>query len=107
MKDYALRKKNKKWSLAKTKVVDAPAISEVQDSDGVVVREARAEVSHETIQFSKKTYDAETGKAGADSVQEVTVVMCDDRIAMCDKSIAESTSQKEGWETLKTDIEAL
>lgn len=107
MKDYALRKKNKKWSVAKTVVVDAPAVSEVQDSDGVVVREARAEVSHETIQLAKKTYDAETGKAGADSVQEVTVAMCDDRIAMCDKQIAESTSQKEGWETLKTDIAAL
>lgn len=107
MKDYALRKKNKKWSVAKTVVVDAPALSEVKDSDGVVVREARAEVSHETIQLSKKTYDAETGKAGADSVQEVTVAMCDDRIAMCDKSIAESTSQKEGWELLKTDIQAL
>ncbi len=107
MKDYALRKKNKKWSVAKAVVVGAPAVSEVQDSDGVVVREARAEQSHETIQLSKKTYDAETGKAGADSVQEVTVAMCDDRIAMCDKSIAGSTSQKEGWETLKTDISAL
>ena len=51
MKDYALRKKNKKWSVAKTVVVDAPALSEVKDSDGVVVREARAEVSHETIQL--------------------------------------------------------
>lgn len=107
MKDYALRKKNKKWSVAKTVVVSTPAVSEVQDSDGVVVREARAELSHETIRLSKKTYDAETGKAGPDSVQDVSVAMCDERIAMCDNQIAESTSQKEGWETLKTDIAAL
>lgn len=107
MKDYALRKKNKKWSVAKTVVVDVPAVSEVQDSDGVVVREARAEVSHETIKLSKKTYDAETGKAGADSVQDVTVAMCDDRIAMCDNQIADAEAQKAGWETLKTDIAAL
>ena len=107
MKDYATRKKNKKWSVAKNVIVTSPAISEVQDSDGVVVREARAEVSHETIQLAKKTYNAETGKAGADSVQDVSVAMCDDRIAMCDKQIAETTSQKTGWETLKTDIAAL
>ena len=107
MKDYALRKKNKKWSVAKNVVVTSPAVSEVQDSDGVVVREAKAETTFETIQLSKKTYDAETGKAGADSVQDVSVAMCDDRIAMCDNQIAESTSQKEGWELLKTDIQAL
>ena len=107
MKEYAKRVKNKKWAVSKVKVVDQPAVSEVKDSDGVVVRIATAEQSHEVITLSKKTFNSETGIAGADSTQDVTAAMCDDRIAMCDKSIAETTSQKEGWTALKTDIAAL
>ena len=107
MKDYALRKKNKKWSLAKNKVVDSPAVTEVQDSDGVVVRPAQAEHSHEVAQLSKKLYDAETGKAGADQVQDVTEAQCDDQIASCDSRIADIEAEKSGWTTLKADIAAL
>tara|TARA_Y100000593_G_scaffold72151_1_gene132514 strand:- start:667 stop:990 length:324 start_codon:yes stop_codon:yes gene_type:complete len=107
MKDYATRKKNKKWSVAKTKVVDAPAVSEVKDDKGVVVREAKAEVSHEVVKLTKKTFDPETGAAGADSVSEVTVAQCDNEISRYDAKIAEATAQKEGWEALKKDIAAL
>ena len=107
MKDYAARKKSKKWAVAKTKVVDSPAVSEVKDSDGVVVRMAMEEQSHETIKLSKKTFNSETGIAGADSVQDVTTAMCDERMAQIDKQIAEYASQKAGWEALKTDIAAL
>ena len=107
MKDYAKRKKNKKWSVAKTKVVDAPAVSEVKDDKGVVVREAKAEVSHEVVQLTKKTFDPETGAAGTDSVSEVTAAKCDSEISRCDAQIAEATAQKEGWEALKKDIAAL
>ena len=107
MKDYATRKKNKKWSLAKVKVVDQAAVSEVKDDKGVVVREARAEVSHEVVKLTKKTFDPETGAAGADNVSVVTVEQCDNEISRCDKQIAEVTSQKEGWEALKKDIAAL
>ena len=107
MKDYAKRKKNKKWSVAKTKVVTSPAVSEVKDDKGVVVRNASAEVSHEVVQLTKKTFDPETGAAGTDNVSEVTVKQCDNEISSCDKRIAEVTSQKEGWEALKKDIAAL
>ena len=107
MKDYATRKKNKKWSVGKTKVVDAPAVSEVKDDKGVVVRKASAEVSHEVISLTKKTFDPETGSAGADNVQTVTVADCDNQIAQCDNNIAEQTAVKAGWEALKTDIKAL
>ena len=44
MKDYAKRKKNKKWSLAKAKVVDSPAVSEVKDDKGVVLRFSLIEI---------------------------------------------------------------
>ena len=107
MKDYAKRKKNKKWSVAKTKVVTTPAVSEVKDEKGVVVRHAIDEVSHEEIKLTKKTFNPETGVAGTDNVQTVTVEECDRMIAQCDNNIAEQTAVKSGWEALKTDIKAL
>ena len=107
MKDYATRKKNKKWSLAKSKVVDQAAVSEVKDDKGVVVREAKAEVSHEVVKLTKKTFDPETGAAGTDNVSEVTAAQCDSEISRCDAQIADVTAVKEGWEALKKDIAAL
>tara|TARA_Y100001938_G_scaffold135272_1_gene196744 strand:- start:755 stop:1078 length:324 start_codon:yes stop_codon:yes gene_type:complete len=107
MKDYAERKKNKKWSVAKSKVVTSPAVTEVKDDKGVVVRKAKAEVSHDAIQLIKKRYDAETGKALPDTTQEMSVEQCDASIAHCDKRIAEVTAEKDGWTALKADIEAL
>ena len=107
MKNYAERKKNKKWALAKNKVVTSPAVTEVKDDKNVVVRAAKAEESYEVIQVTKKTYDAETGKAGADQVQDVTEAQCDDQIASCDSRIADIEAEKSGWTTLKADIKAL
>ena len=107
MKDYSQRKKDKKWSVAKNKVVTSPAVTEVKDDEGVVVRSASAEVSHEAIQLTKKRYDAETGKALPDYTQEVSVEQCDSSIADCDKRIAEITAEKDGWTALKADIKAL
>ena len=107
MKNYAERKKNKKWSLAKNKVVTRPAVTEVQDGDGVVVRSAMAEESHEVVQLSKKVYDPETGKAGKDQVQDLTEAQCDDQIASCDSRIADIQAEKDGWTALKADIAAL
>ena len=107
MKNYAERKKNKKWSLAKNKVVTRPAVTEVQDADGVVVRAASAERSHEVVQLTKKVYNSETGKAGTDQVQDLTAVQCDTQIASCDSRIADITAEKDGWTVLKADIEAL
>ena len=107
MKNYAERKKNKNWSLAKNKVVTSPAVTQVKDDKGVVVRAAQAEQSHEVVQLSKKRYDAETGKAGADQVEDVTVAKCDNQIASCDSRIADIEAEKSGWTTLKADIAAL
>ena len=107
MKNYAERKKNKKWVLAKNKVVDSPAVTEVKDDKGVVVRAAKAEQSHEVVQLSKKVYDSETGKASADQVQDVTVAQCDSSIASCDSRIADIQAEKDGWTALKADIKAL
>ena len=107
MKGYADKKKDKKWSVAKVKIVDSPAVSEVKDSDGVVVRAKQDEVSHEVVQLSKKRYDAETGKALADNTQEVSSEMCTQEIARYDNQIADLTAEKDGWTALKADIDAL
>ena len=107
MKEYARRKKNKKWSVAKVKVVDSPAVSEVKDDKGVVVRAKTDEVSHDEIKLSKKRFDPSTGSALADELQRVSVEECDRQIAQCDEQIAEYTAQKDGWTALKTDIKAL
>ena len=47
MKNYKAQKSAKNWSVKKTKVVDYPAVSEVKDDDGNVVRQAQAEQSHD------------------------------------------------------------
>ena len=71
MHNYKALKAASKVSVRKQKVVDRAAVSEVKDGDEVV-RKAQAEESHEVVQLSKKVYDSETGKAGADQVQDVT-----------------------------------
>ena len=43
MKNYKAMKSAKSWSVKKAKVVDRPAVSEVKDDDGNVVRAAEAE----------------------------------------------------------------
>ena len=40
MKNYKAMKSAKNWSVKKVKVIDYPAVSEVKDDDGNVVREA-------------------------------------------------------------------
>tara|TARA_R100000458_G_C8271427_1_gene246149 strand:+ start:2296 stop:2619 length:324 start_codon:yes stop_codon:yes gene_type:complete len=107
MKGYAQKKKDKKWSVGKIKEVVSPAVSEVKDEKGIVVRDAQAEVSIEVIKLSKKRYDPETGKALADHEETMSVEQCDQAVSDIDNQIAELTAQKEGWVALKADIKAL
>ena len=107
MKGYAQKKKDKKWSVGKTKEVVSPAVTEVKDEKGVVVREAKAEESIDIIKLSKKRYDPETGKALADHEERMSVEKCDEAVKGLDEQIADLTAQKEGWVALKADIEAL
>ena len=107
MKGYAQKKKEKKWSVGKSKFVITPAVTEVQDENGVVVRQGIAEESKDIIKLSKKRYDPETGKALANIEEDVSVSRCDEEVSRLDNQIAELTAQKEGWEALKADIEAL
>ena len=73
MKNYKAMKSAKSWSVKKAKVVDSPAVSEVKDDDGKVVRAAQAEQSHNELQLVKKRYDSNSGKALDDSVQSYSL----------------------------------
>jgi len=84
-----------------------PAVTEVKDENGVVVRQAQAEESIDVIKLSKKRYDPETGKALADHEERMSVEQCDQAVSDIDNQIAELTAQKEGWVALKADIKAL
>lgn len=107
MKNYKQMKKDKKWSVAKEKVVTSPAVSEVKDDQGVVVRAARAEESHEDIKLIKKHYSSETGKALDDIKSVISESFCDESIKQIDAQIAELTAEKEDYVQLKADIKAL
>ena len=54
MKNYASMKKAKIWSVAKKKVVTSPAISEVKDENGIVVRDKQDEMSYDAFNIIKK-----------------------------------------------------
>ena len=107
MKGYSAKKTAKKWSVAKTKVVDIPAVTEVKDEDGKVVRAKVDEKSHDEIMLSKKVYDSETGKALTDSSVAVSDGECDVMIESIDLQVTELGEQKSGWVALKADIAKL
>tara|TARA_R100001015_G_C4633768_1_gene199200 strand:- start:4683 stop:5006 length:324 start_codon:yes stop_codon:yes gene_type:complete len=107
MKGYAQKKKDKKWSVGKTKEVVSPAVTEVKDEKGVVVREAKAEESIDIIKLSKKRYDPETGKALSDFEERMSVEKCDEAVKSLDEQIVNLTAEKDGWIALKADIKAL
>jgi hypothetical protein len=107
MKDYAERKKNKKWSAKKVVTVVSPAVTEVKDENDVVVRAKKDEVTREELSLSKKRWDAETGKALDDNVQTYTIENIDSQIASCDSRIADAQADKDGWELFKADLQAL
>ena len=69
MKDYSKMKSSKKWSVSKKKVVSSPAISEVKDENGVIVREKQDEISYDDIKLIKKQFDSNTGLA-VDNIEQ-------------------------------------
>ena len=88
-------------------MVDIPAVTEVKDEDGKVVRAKVDEKSHDEIMLSKKVYDSETGKALTDSVVAVSDGECDVMIESIDLQVTELGEQKSGWVALKADIAKL
>ncbi len=107
MKNYKAMKSAKSWSVKKTKVVDSKAVSEVKDDDGNVVREARAEQSHDELQLVKKHWDASSGKALDDSVQSYSLEQIARDISSMKANIKQMQDEQADMEELEKDLKAL
>ena len=97
----------KSWSVRKAKVVDSPAVSEVKDDDGNVVREAQAEQSHEELQLVQKRWDASSGKALDDSVQSFDLGSLASDISRIKADIKSLQDEQADMEQLEKDLKAL
>jgi hypothetical protein len=107
MKNYKAMKSAKNWSVKKAKVVDRPAVSEVKDDDGNVVRAAEAEMSHDELQLVQKRFDPSNGKALDDSVQSYNLRDVAKRIQECKDRASEAQAEQADWEELEKDLKAL
>ena len=107
MKNYKAMKSAKSWSVKKAKVVDSPAVSEVKDDDGNVVREAQAEQSHDELQLVRKQYDSNSGKALDDSVQSVDLGSLANDISRVKADISRLQDEQADMEQLEKDLKAL
>ena len=107
MKNYKAMKSAKSWSVKKAKIVDSPAVSEVKDDDGNVVREAQAEQSHDELQLVRKQWDASSGKALDDAVQSFSLEDVARNIQSCKDRASEAKAEQAGWEELEKDLKAL
>ena len=107
MKDYKAQKSAKNWSVKKVKVVDSPAVSEVKDDDGNVVRQAQAEQSHDELQLVRKQWDASNGKALDDAVSSWNLEDVAREIQSCKDRASEAQAEQADWEELEKDLKAL
>ena len=107
MKNYKAMKAAKSWSVKKTKVVNSPAVKEVKDDDGNVVRVAEAERSHDELQLVRKQFDSSSGKALDDSVQSYSLSDVANRIQQCKDRTSEAQAEQADWEELEKDLKAL
>ena len=107
MKNYKAQKSAKNWSVRKAKVVDYPAVSEVKDDDGNVVRQAQAEQSHEELQLVRKQWDASSGKALDDAVSSWSLEQVASEIQSCKDRASEAQAEQADWEELEKDLKAL
>ena len=107
MKDYKKSKKAKNSVLSKKKIVTVPAVEEVKDSKGVVIQAKVAEESYNEIVITKKAYCPDTGKAVDSIVNSYTIDVVDDSISNLEEQIDRLSAEKEDWEAVKADFEAL
>ena len=107
MKNYKAMKSAKSWSVKKAKIVESPAVSEVKDDDGNVVREAQAEQSRDELQLVRKQWDASSGKALDDAVQSFSLGEVAREIESCKDRASEAQAELADWEELEKDLKAL
>ena len=93
---YSSLKSSKVASLGKEKQVVREAISEVKDSEGMLVRKAEAKQEREYVAMSQKRWDAESGDAMDDSKSEYSLSQLESEKARYDADMARAKAQSDG-----------
>ena len=94
--EYSTLKSGSKVSFAADKVTTKEAVSEVQDSDGNVVRKAEAKEEREFVVLAQKRWDGQTGEALSDSKREYSLSDLESEKARFDADIARLQAQSDG-----------
>ena len=93
---YSSLKSGSKVSFGKEKQEIRPAVSEVKDGDGKVVRKAEAKEEREYVAMSQKRWNAESGEAQDDSKQEYSLSDLEREKAHYDADMASAKAQSDG-----------
>ena len=104
---YSSLKSSKLASLGKEKQVMKEAVSEVQDSDGKVVRKAEDKQEREYVAMSQKRWDAESGDAMDDSKREYSLSDLEREKARYDSDMARAKAQSDGIAVAIADFKKL
>ena len=104
---YSSLKSGSKVSFGKEKQEIRPAVSEVKDSDGKVVRAAEAKEEREYVAMSQKRWDAESGEAQDDSKREYSLSDLEREKARYDAEQAKAKAQSDGLAAAIADFKKL
>ena len=94
--EYSTLKSGSKVSFAADKQTTKEAVSEVQDSDGNVVRKAEAKEERSFVVLAQKRWDSQTGEALSDSKHEYSLSDLEREKAHYDSEIARLQAQSDG-----------
>ena len=94
--EYSTLKSGSKVSFAADKETTKEAVSEVQDSDGNVVRKAEAKEERSFVVLAQKSWDSQTGEALSDSKRGYSLSELESEKARFDSDIARLQAQSDG-----------
>jgi len=104
---YSSLKSGSKISFGKEKEEIRPAVSEVKDSDGKVVRAAQAKEEREYVAMSQKQWSAESGEAQDDSKREYSLSDLEREKERHDRDMARAKAQSDGLAAAIEDFKKL
>ena len=94
--EYSTLKSGSKVSFAADKQTTKEAVSEVQDSDGKVVRAAEAKEERSFVVLAQKRWDGKTGEALSDSKREYSLSDLESEKGRFDSEIVKLQAQSDG-----------
>ena len=95
LSEYSSLKTDGNVSFSKEKQTTREAVEEVQDSDGKVVRAARAKEEREYVALVQKSWNGATGEANADSKSEYSLSDLESEKARYDAEMARAKVQSD------------